>query len=75
MLCGMGCHISLIASLFKTKVFANSLRGLAYKQSKARKIMIMSRRRGRPPRVKLRRRNHCCSQLTPFLLEAIPAED
>jgi hypothetical protein len=39
MLCGKGSHISLTLPLFKTKALANSLRGLAYTQSKARKIM------------------------------------
>jgi hypothetical protein len=67
MFCGKGSLISLILPLFKTKALANSLRGLAYKPSKERKIM--SRRRGRAPRVKLRRRNHCCSPLTPPLLQ------
>ena len=55
----------MMLPLFKTKALANSLRGSAYKQSMARKIM--GRRRGRAPRVKLRRRNHCCSPLTPLL--------
>jgi hypothetical protein len=39
MLCGKGFLISLILPVFKTKALANSLRGLAYTQSKARKIM------------------------------------
>jgi hypothetical protein len=34
MLCSKGFLISLILSLFKAKALANSLRGLAYKQSK-----------------------------------------
>ena len=67
MLCGNGTLISLILPLFKTKALANSLRGSAYKKSKARKIM--SRRSGHAPRVKLRRRNHCCSPLTTPLLQ------
>jgi hypothetical protein len=47
MLCGKVSLISLILPLFKTTALANSLRGLAYKQRKARKIM--SRRRELAP--------------------------
>ena len=59
-------HLTDPASL-QDQSFGKQPRGLAYKQSKARKIMI--RRRGRAPRVKLRRRDHCChccSPLTPL---------
>jgi ribosomal protein S15P/S13E len=38
-----GSHISVIMPLFKTKDLANNLRGLAYTQSKARKILSKSR--------------------------------
>ena len=64
-LCGKGTPISLILPLFKTKALANRLRGLSYKQSKARKIM--SRRRGRTPTVKIHRHNHYFSSLTPLI--------
>jgi hypothetical protein len=56
-----------ILPVFKTKSLGNNLSGLTYTQNKERKIM--SRRRGRSPRGKLRRRNHCCSTLTPPFLQ------
>ena len=58
-------HLTDPASLQDQNASANSLRRLAYEPSEARKNM--SRRRGRAPRVNLRRRKHCCSPLTPLL--------
>ena len=49
----------------KTTMTGQALDKMKTKQSKTRRIM--SRRRGRAPRVKLRRRNLCCSPLTPLL--------
>jgi hypothetical protein len=57
--------ISLILPVFKKKTLANRLRGLA-QQSKASSLLC--RRRGRAPRVNLRRRSQRCSPLT-FLLQ------
>ena len=61
---GKAPRISLIMPPFKIVGLANSLRGLA-QQRKA--SSLLRRRRGRAPRGKLRRRNHCCSPLTPLL--------
>jgi hypothetical protein len=61
---GKASRIALILPLVKSVALTNSLRGLA-QQRKA--SSLLRRGRGRAPRGKLRRRNHCCSPLTPLL--------
>ena len=52
---------SLISLFFKTKDLANRLRGPA-KQRKT--VSLLHRRRGREPRVKVHRHNHCYSPVS-----------